>query len=159
MPQPDKQPDLSATDSAKMTPTCSDQPHLGESELDGMLSSEFLSEMESHLGDAMKVISDENPELWQQLNTFTKSMGLEELGAGPVAPSSSSGETTKGESSVDANSEATRGTRMEGEGDTRSNSGNLDRMLDETLRNLQENTSQVRYIECYCQCCGSFTCS
>lgn len=144
MPQPVKTTDLPA-DISKATPMSSDQPHPflpgGESELDEMFSSEFMSEIESHLGEAMKVVSDENPELWQQFDSFTKSMGLEDLVAGPMPPSS--GATTKGESSVDATLGATGEGRKEGEGEKSSDSDHLDHMLDETLKKLQENTSQV----------------
>ena len=140
MPQPSKQPDLSATDSSKATTsTSTEQPHPGEFELGGLLSSELMSEMESQFGEAMTMTSNENPELWQQFNTFTKSMDSNDFEAGPVPPLS--GTTTKGESSVDANSGATGSARVDGGG--KNNSDHLDRVLNETLKNLQENTSQV----------------
>ena len=110
-----------------------------------MFNSEFMSEMESQMGEAMKAISDENPELWEQFNTFTKSMGKENFGEGPVIPSATA--ATKGESSVDGDLEGTQGTAD----DVRSESGHLDQVLDQTLKNLQENTLQVVKYSYWCR--------
>ena len=119
-------------------------PSSGEGEMEDMFGSEFLAEMETQLGEAMKVMSDENPELLQQLDSFTKSLGLEDLGAGATPPTS--GTTTKGESSVDSCSGSVGGARKEaekGDGEGQGKSDPLEHMLEETMRKLQQNTAKT----------------
>ena len=121
----------------------SSQPFLGDStEFDDIFSSEFAAEAEAQLGEAMKVLSSENPELWQQFETITKSMHLEDLGMGSIPPQPSpSGAATKGESSVDGASG--NGIEKASEGPRKSNSGSLDQKIEETMRRLQDNAAQL----------------
>lgn len=127
----------------KTTPPSNSQPHLPNLDSAGMeelFSPEFAAEAEAQLDEAMKMLSDENPELWQQFESFTKSMGLDSMGAGPVPPAS--GTASKGESSVDANS----GTAGGDEGEPARKQGDdssLDQKLDDTIKRLQENSARV----------------
>ena len=99
------------------------------------------AEAEAQLDEVMKMFSSENPELWKQLESFSKSVGLDDLGKGPIPPPSSA--ATKGESSVDA--------RMGAEGTERTTSGqsessgdsSLAQKLDETMKKMQENASKL----------------
>ena len=122
--------------------------------MEDMFSEEFLSEMENHMGEAMKMMSSEAPELWQQFETFSKSCGLENSMAGPAPPTS--GTTTIGESSVDCLSNAEEGVRVgkgsakkEGSG-TSDGKGEaapqLEQVFEETLRKLQQNATRVSFM-------------
>lgn len=136
--------------STKTTPPPANQPHLPNLDsagMDELFSSEFAAEAEAQLDEAMKMLSDENPELWQQFESFTKSMGLDGMGAGPVPPAF--GMASRGESSVDANSGSTGEEGEEEEEEParkkegRGEDSSLDQKLDETIKRLQENTARV----------------
>lgn len=101
-----------------------------------MFSEEFVAQAEAQLDEAMKMLSSQNPALWQQFQTFAKSMGLEE-GAQFPPPFAS-----QGESSVDETE------RQEGEGGARGDSAaatasSLDAKLEETLKKLRESTQKI----------------
>ena len=104
--------------------------------MEELFSSELAAEAEAQLDEAMKMLSDENPELWQQFETFAKSMGLDDVARGPAPPAS--GAASKGESSVDAGSGATGG-----EGGAKSGGDGLKQKLEDTMRRMQENASRV----------------
>lgn len=111
--------------------------------MEGLFSSEFPAEAESQLNEAMKMLSEENPELWQQFETIAKSMGLDDVGAGPVPPPPF-GTASKGESSVDGGSVGVTGEgetaqKTEGSGE----SSSLDQKLDDTIKRMQENAARV----------------
>lgn len=121
-------------------------PPLDDAELDEMFSSEFVAEAESQLGEAMKMLSSENPQLWNQFETFAKSMGLDDKGAGPFPPVS--GVASKGESSVDTSSrgpsdgKAESGVGEDG-GVSDGGSGSLEQKLEDTMKRMQDNASRV----------------
>ena len=90
-------------------------PPLDSAEMEELFSSEFAAEAEAQLDEAMKMFSSQNPELWQQFESFAKSMGLDEMaaGMGPAPPhfgAASKGESSsaskQGGSSVDATAKA-----------------------------------------------------
>lgn len=146
---------------AKATPSAGDQPHpppqpplLGDADLEDIFSSEFAAAAEAQLGEAMKMMSSENPELWQQFETFAKSMGLDEMGVGGSVPLAT-GAASKGESTVDIESEAKAGAGgggakvgeggggAEGRATGEGGSATLDQKLDETIRRLQDNAAKI----------------
>ncbi len=141
-PSPSIASNVSAENLSATNSNATPNPLPQTSEFDDIFSSAFVADAESQLGDAMKALSDENPELWQQFETFAKSMGLENMGMEPAPPPSTT--ATKGESSVDSG-----GTKKEEEGSARKSEGSrdgkstLDQKLDETLRKLQDNTAQL----------------
>ncbi len=143
----------------------------GTSDMDEMLSTEFVAEAEAQLGEAMKMLSTENPELWQQFENFAKSMGLEDPGVGTVPPPAS-GPASKGESSVDTKAGAggkspkkdEGGAESAGGGDTTSStldqkleeggtesasggggdtSSTLDQKLEDTIKRMQDNAARL----------------
>ena len=133
-------------------------------DIDEMFDSEFVAEAEAQLGEAMKMLSTENPELWQQFESFAKSMGFEESGV-KTAPPPTSGAASKGESSVDASGGAVggggkgvgggatpqkdegaggkppqkKGGGAEGGGDT----STLDQKLEDTLKRMHDNAARL----------------
>ena len=125
--------------------------------MDEIFSAEFAAEAEAQLSEAVKMLSDENPELWQQFEAFAKSMGLDEARPDLVPPPS--GAASKGESSVDTGARATatvgKGAGVGGKasggggGDPPKSEGSageastLDQKLDETIRKMQENASRL----------------
>lgn len=138
--------------SAKATPSPAARPHPlvpDTSDMDEVFSSEFIAEAEAQLGEAMQMLSNESPELWQQFETFAKSMGLDEAGAGAVPPAS--GAASKGESSVDIKSgglggkgagETPQGNEAGGGGGG-GGGASLEEKLEETIRKLQSNASRL----------------
>ncbi len=151
---PSKQPPAeNSTKNDKSGEDVSDGIPPGEGQgTEDMFSTEFLSEMESQLGEAMKVMSNENPELWQQLDTFSKSLGIDDLGPAPFPHAS--GTATKGESSVDSApkhaGDAGKGAEEGGSGGSASDEGkegggshSLEHVLEETLKKLQQNTAKM----------------
>lgn len=119
------------------------QPHPlfmdGGVELDDIFSSELAAKAEAQLGEAMKMLSSENPELWEQFETLAKSM---EMDAGPVPPVF--GTASKGESSVDANSGAARGENPPKSEGTGGGSGStLEQKLDDTIKRMQDNATRL----------------
>ena len=129
---------LPTTTDLKDRPLDSDlpTPPQGMEDLEDMFSEEFVAQAEAQLDEAMKMLSSQNPALWQQFQTFAKSMGLEE-GAQFPPPFAS-----QGESSVDG----TEG--QEGEGGARGDSAaatasSLDAKLEETLKKLRESTQKI----------------
>ena len=133
---------LPTTTNLKDRPLDSDlpTPPQGMEDLEDMFSEEFVAQAEAQLDEAMKMLSSQNPALWQQFQTFAKSMGLEE-GAQFPPPFAS-----QGESSVDGTE------RHEGEGGARGDSAaatasSLDAKFEETLKKLRESTQKI---EVYC---------
>lgn len=127
-------------------PPSMEQPHpplLESAELDDIFSSEFAADAEAHLGEAMKMLSSENPELWQQFETFAKSMGMEDnMGAGPVPPGY--GAASKGESSVDEGATGGKGTAEEKpRKNEKSGGSSLDQKLDDTIKRMQDNSARL----------------
>jgi hypothetical protein len=124
-------------------------PSAGTDAFDDIFSEEFAAEAEAQLNEAMDMLASENPELWQQFESFAKSMGMEgdgNSGEGGGASQSqatpttttttTSGATSGGGTSVDEGGE--------GEGDKpRGGPANLDDQLEETLKRLRETTEQI----------------
>lgn len=107
--------------------------------MEELFSSEFAAEAEAQMDEAMKMLSEENPELWQQFETIAKSMGLDDAGTGAAPPPF--GVASKGESSVDATSVGAAG---EGEPPQKSGeSSSLDQKLDDTIKRMQENAARL----------------
>lgn len=79
-----------------------------------IFSEEFAAQAQAQLGEAMKLLSKEDPQLWQQLQ-------------GCTAAASSAGGEGKGEA----------GKEAEGEG------GSIEATLEDTLRRLRESTEQI----------------
>lgn len=134
------------------TPPMANQPHppLDSAEMEELFSSEYAAEAEAQLGETMKMFSDENPELWQQFETFAKSMGLDDMGTAPVPPPF--GVASKGESSVDASSvgpatgegESSSKAKSSNESSNKAEGGsNLDQKLDDTIKRMQENAARL----------------
>ena len=111
-----------------------------------MFGSEFVAEAESQLSEAMKMLSSENPELWNQFETFAKSMGLDDKGEGPLPPVS--GVASRGESSVDTSSHAPSDGKAEGGGVADGGSGSLDQKLEDTMKRMQENATRAGVSGC-----------
>lgn len=81
------------------------------------------------------MLASENPELWQQFETFAKSMGMDNSGGGAgqsQAPPTTSGAASGGETSVDEGARRQRGE-----------AASLDDQLEETLKRLRETTEQI----------------
>lgn len=81
------------------------------------------------------MLASENPELWQQFETFAKSMGMDNSGGGAgqsQAPPTTSGAASGGETSVDEGARRQRG-----------GAASLDDQLEETLKRLRETTEQI----------------
>lgn len=117
-------------------PRLSDGGGFGE-----MFSSELAADTEAQIGEAMKVLSDEDPELWREFEMFAKSMGLDELSAGPIPPAS--GVATRGESSVDGGDVGDEGGEGGKESTEDMGARTLDQKLEETVKRLQENAAQA----------------
>ena len=151
VPKEKPAPSLPTTTSLKDRPPDSDlpSPPQGMEDLEDMFSEEFVAQAEAQLDEAMKMFSSQNPALWQQFQTFAKSMGLEE-GAQFPPPFAS-----QGESSVDGTES------QEGEGGARGDSAaatasSLDAKLEETLKKLRESTQKI---EVRTAPCLSLTCA
>lgn len=153
-------PQSPAAAAPKTAPPAAGQPHPpsleSAEEMEQMFGAEFAAEAEAQLGEAMQMLSDENPELWRQFETFTKSMGgLTDMGPFPPA----FGAASKGESSVDAGSASAtpgEGGATPGEGGASkqapqtsetseggSGGGSLDQKLDDTIKRMQENATHL----------------
>ena len=137
VPKEKPTPSLPTTTSLKDRPPDSDlpSPPQGMEDLEDMFSEEFVAQAEAQLDEAMKMFSSQNPALWQQFQTFAKSMGLEE-GAQFPPPFAS-----QGESSVDGTERQERegGAR----GDSAATASSLDAKLEETLKKLRESTQKI----------------
>ena len=117
-------------------------PSAGTDAFDDIFSEEFAAEAEVQLNEAMEMLASENPELWQQFESFAKSMGVgggSEGGEGGASqsqtmPTTTSGAASRGGTSVD-----------EGGGGSKPRGGpaNLDDQLEETLKRLRETTEQI----------------
>ena len=120
-------------------------PSAGTDTFDDIFSEEFAAEAEAQLNEAMEMLASENPELWQQFESFAKSMGMEGGGGGgggdsqsQATPTTTSGATSGGGTSVD------EGGGGRGGGDKpRGGPANLDDQLEETLKRLRETTEQI----------------
>ena len=103
---------------------------------DDLFSEEFAAEAEAQLNEAMEMLASENPELWQQFESFARSMGMDSGPGGGASQSqatpSTSGVASQGETSVD-----------EGASKERGGAANLDQQLEETLKRLRETTEQI----------------
>lgn len=105
---------------------------------DDIFSEEFAAEAEAQLNEAMEMLASENPELWQQFETFAKSMGMDDVGVGGASQSQTTPTTngaasaSRGETSVDS-----------GSGKERGGAASLDEQLEETLKRLRETTEQI----------------
>ena len=103
-----------------------------------IFSEEFAAEAEAQLNEAMEMLASENPELWQQFESFAKSMGME-TAAGGGASTSQATPTTNGAAS--ASKEDT--SVDEGASKERGGAPDLDAQLEETLKRLRETTEQI----------------
>ena len=88
-----------------------------------IFSEEFAAQAQAQLGEAMKLLSKEDPQLWQQLQGFASSAA--------AAP--------------DSSQPGPEGERKEegGEG------GSVEATLQETLRRLRESTEQIEVSPLY----------
>ena len=115
-------------------------PSAGTDAFDDIFSEEFAAEAEAQLNEAMEMLASENPELWQQFESFAKSMGMGGSGGGGGAsqsqatPTTTSGAASGGGTSVD---EGGGGSKLRG------GPANLDDQLEETLKRLRETTEQI----------------
>ena len=120
-------------------------PSAGTDAFDDIFSEEFAAEAEAQLNEAMEMLASENPELWQQFESFAKSMGMEgggssgggEASQSQATPTTTSGATSGGGTSVDEGGEGGGGDRPRG------GPANLDDQLEETLKRLRETTEQI----------------
>ena len=121
------------------SPRTGDLPDMEEFE--EIFSEELAGQTEAQLGEAMQMLSSENPELWQQLETFAKSMGLENPSVlHPQAPPPSRPESKR-----------TGGTIPEGSPTVAAaDPGSLDAKLEETLTRLRAGAQQTEV-----GCCDS----
>ena len=115
-------------------------PSAGTDAFDDIFSEEFAAEAEAQLNEAMDMLASENPELWQQFESFAKSMGMGDGSGGgggdsqsQATPTTTNGAASGGETSVDEG----------GGGKPRGGPANLDDQLEETLKRLRETTEQI----------------
>ena len=124
VPAPPKQPHHSVgktTDTPPSTdlPSTQQQSAPGMEEFEEIFSEELAMQAEAQLDEAMRMMASENPELWQQFETFAKSMGLDN----PPPPTTSEG-------------------RGEGEA-SQADPSSIEAKLEETLKALRESTEQI----------------
>ncbi len=115
----------------KTTPT---MPPSTEAEFNEVFSEEFAAQAQVQLGEAMKMMQSENPELWKQFEQFSTSLGMPSSGApsnsgGMASHSNSGGAASHGESSTD--------DQEKGRGSDRTES--LEGVLQDTLQKLKLN--------------------
>ena len=114
-------------------------PSGGSDAFEDIFSEEFAAEAEAQLNEAMEMLASDNPELWQQFESFAKSMGMDSSGEGGASQSqatpTTSGAASRGRTSVDE----------EGGGGSKARGGpaDLDDQLEETLKRLRETTEQI----------------
>lgn len=141
-------PSSSSSSSLGSGPT----PSAGTDAFDDIFSEEFAAEAEAQLNEAMEMLASENPELWQQFESFAKSMGMEgpggtgSSGGGGGASQSQATPTTTTTTTSGAASGGGGGTSVDedgGGGKPRGGPANLDDQLEETLKRLRETTEQI----------------
>ena len=122
------------------TATSSDPPpHSSSSDnFEDIFSEEFAAEAEAQLNEAMEMLASENPELWQQFETFAKSMGMEGAAGGGTSTSQATPTTNGAASASQGETSVDEGARKE-----RGGAPNLDAQLEETLKRLRETTEQI----------------
>ena len=108
----------------------------GGDSFEEIFNEEFAVEAEAQLNEAMEMLASENPELWQQFESFAKSMGMDDVGG---ASQSQATPTTNGAASA-GNGETSVDS---GGGKERGGAANLDEQLEETLKRLRETTEQI----------------
>ena len=123
---------------APASPRTGDLPDMEEFE--EIFSKELAGQTEAQLGEAMRMLSSENPELWQQLETFAKSMGLENPAAlRPQPPPPSRPECKKSGGTVPAGKPTAAAAAQ----------GSLDAKLEETLAQLRAGAQQTEVGYCW----------
>ena len=138
-------PSSSSSSSLGSGPT----PSAGTDAFDDIFSEEFAAEAEAQLNEAMEMLASENPELWQQFESFAKSMGMGDPGGtggggGGASQSQATPTTTTTTSGVASGGGG--GTSVDedgGGGKPRGGPANLDDQLEETLKRLRETTEQI----------------
>ena len=112
-------------------------PSAGTDTFEDIFSEEFAAEAEAQLNEAMEMLASENPELWQQFESFAKSMGMEGGEGGGGATQAQATPTTNGAASGGGTSVDEGGRKPRG------GPANLDDQLEETLKRLRETTEQI----------------
>lgn len=142
-------PSSSSSSSLGSGPT----PSAGTDAFDDIFSEEFAAEAEAQLNEAMEMLASENPELWQQFESFAKSMGMGGPGGtGGGGGASQSQATPTTTTTSGAASGGGRGTSVDedgGGGKPRGGPANLDDQLEETLKRLRETTEQIEVSSYY----------
>ena len=116
------------------SPRAGDLPDMEEFE--EIFSEELAVQAEAQLGEAMQMLSSENPELWQQLETFAKSMGLED-------PSGSTPQATPPSKPAGERKQAGGKEQDEQPKPSAPAPGTLDAKLEETLTRLKASAQQI----------------
>lgn len=126
-------------------------PSAGTDAFDDIFSEEFAAEAEAQLNEAMEMLASENPELWQQFESFAKSMGAGDGGSAGGGGGASQSQATP-TTTTTSGAASGGGTSVDdggGGGKPRGGPANLDDQLEETLKRLRETTEQIEVSLCY----------
>lgn len=114
-----------------------------EAEFNEVFSDEFAAQAEAQLGEAMKMLQSENPEIWKQFDQFSSNLGMPSGAAFNPGGTASHGESSTDREEKGRGSE--RGASLEG-------------VLKDTLEKLKLNDERMA-VELAVIACATFVAS
>ena len=106
-----------------------------------MFSEEFAAQAQAQLGEAMQLLKEEDPQLWQQLEGLAAAAATSDVGGEGVRSGGGEGVSGGGEGVRSGGGEGVGGEGVSGGGE--GGEGSLESKLEKTLRRLKESTEQI----------------